>query len=282
MLPAAAPFAARIAWRRLAVLVAAAGVWAALGVSPAWAGAPDDAPGAADGTTAPADPATTDAEADKPKSRGLSRETAEQGEQELFKSVRVFQQRYVLKAGRAELQLGGGITFNDPFVRHTAATGSLLYHINEQWAVGAGGGKFWGVRSSLFNAMQDDYGLFPERSEMQAGGFGEVSWSPIFGKFSSFGLAVLQADAYVLAGGGAMRTTRGTDLKPAFELGAGMRVHTLRWLTLSFEVRDVAVMEKFLPQKPTELASTRIMQHVFADIRLGFWLPPTVQYRYPR
>lgn len=266
-------------------IVLAGGLWAGSAVAAAPDGpssAADAASATPDGPAADPDAAAAPGEADKPKTRGLSRETAEQGEQELFKSVRVFQQRYVLKAGRAELQLGGGITFNDPFVRHTMATGSLLYHINEQWSVGAGGGKFWGVRSPLFNAIQDDYGLFPERSEMQAGGFGEVSWSPIFGKFSSFGLAVLQADAYVVAGGGAMRTTRGTDLKPAFELGVGTRVHTLRWLTLSFEVRDIAVIEKFLPQNKTEPSSNFVMQHVFADLRLGFWLPPTVQYRYPR
>ena len=217
----------------------------------------------------------TEKSTEGPRRGALTREAAEQGEAELFKSVRVFQQRYLIKSGRAELLLGGSLSMADPLVQHYGLDASLLYHINEQWSFGAGGTWFRGSTTSTFADIQGLYGLFPEKSTLQAGGFGEVQYSPVFGKFSSFGVAVLQVDAYLLAGGGVVLTTRGDALKPSGFVGLGLRMHTLRWLTLSAEVRDIALLENFQE-------GSRLMQHWFAGLRLGFWLPPTVQYRYQR
>ncbi|MEY3015108.1 MAG: hypothetical protein RIT45_3843 [Pseudomonadota bacterium] len=211
----------------------------------------------------------------KRKRERLSVELARQGEAELRKSVRVFQQRYLLKAGRVELQLGGSMSIGDPLVDHYSADAGLLYHINEEWAVGGWGGKPFGSRNETFLAIQQDFGLFPERSFVQGMGFVEAQWSPIFGKFSSFGVAVMQMDAYLIGGAGALRTTITEDIVPAGEIGAGIRIHLLRALTVSFEVRDVIFVENF------KLGS-RVMQHVFGGVRLGLWIPPTVQYRYQR
>lgn len=218
-------------------------------------------------------------------------DTAEQGEAELQKSVRVFQQRYLVKAGRAELRLGGSTSFNDPWVHHFAADGALAYHINEQWAVGVAGSKWWPSTTDTFNNFQKNFRLYPEKSSLQAGGWAEVLWSPVVGKFTSFGVAVLQVDAYALAGGGVVRTSRGESLKPAGEWGVGLRVHTARWLTLSVEVRNLLFFEKFLPCEKDdacydtanpEQARSELMKHWFGGIKLGFWIPPSVQYRYQR
>jgi len=205
----------------------------------------------------------------------LSRELAEQGEAELQKSVRVFQQRYLLKAHRLEVMLGGATSLNDPWVHHYAADASLLFHLTERWAIGAAASRWFGSETTGFNDVQTNYGLFPEKSELQAGGFGEIHFSPVFGKFTSFGLAVLQVDAYVLAGGGALRTSRNTDIKAAGEIGGGVRIHTLRWLTLALELKDILFSEQFQ-------TGDSLMQHVFVGAKIGLWIPPTVQYRYQR
>ncbi|MCB9739088.1 MAG: outer membrane beta-barrel domain-containing protein [Deltaproteobacteria bacterium] len=222
-----------------------------------------------------APPANTAPMTGKRKRERLSVELARQGEAELRKSVRVFQQRYLLKAGRVELLLGGGTTIGDPLVNHLSADAGLLFHINEEWAVGGWGSKPFGEANETFLAIQRDFGLFPERSFIQGMGFAEVQWSPVFGKFSSFGVAVLQMDAYLLAGAGALRTTIGEDIKPAGQIGAGLRIHLLRALTLSFEIRDIVFQESFK-------LGDRMMQHLFGGVRIGLWIPPTVQYRYQR
>ena len=250
-------------------------------------------PVAARAADEPKDTAAPEARAETPEETvpgqprtSLTKEVAEQGEAELRKSVRVFQQRYLVKTHRAELSLGGTSTFNDPMIHHYGADASLLFHLSERWALGIGGAKWFAQTRSAFDAIQRDYGLFPEKSQLQAGGWGEIQYSPVFGKFTSFGLAVLQVDAYVVAGGGAVRTTRGDALKPSGQIGIGIRVHTLRWLTLSFEVRDLILRETFQPCETTsgsfEACGTQTMNHWFGGVRLGIWIPPTVQYKYQR
>ena len=216
----------------------------------------------------------------------LSRALAEQGEAELNKSVRVFQQRYLVKNHRLELLFGGGTTLNDPLVHHYSVDASLLFHISEQWSIGVDGGKYFGTSTQAIKNIQLDYGLFPEQSVLQAAGMLEIQYAPLVGKFSSFGLAVLQLDGYVLAGGGVIRSSRSEQLKPIAQIGAGLRLHLLRWLSISAEVRDLGFYENFQTcpsgAAPGPTGCATLLNHVFAGIRLGLWLPPTVHYRYQR
>ncbi len=206
----------------------------------------------------------------------LTMELARKGEEELQRSVRVFQQRYLIKKFRAELVVGGATELGDPLVHHWASDVGLTFHLSQRWAIGVSGMKAWGSRQEAFDAVQDDFGLFPERSLIQAGGFGEVQFSPVFGKFASFGLAVVQMDAYLIAGGGAVRTNVGEELKPTGLVGFGLRIHALRALTLSLEIRDLIYQEGFL------LDRSEVLQHVFGGIKLGLWIPPTFTYRFQR
>ncbi len=246
-----------------------------------------DPPPAAEGAAAPAEgapPAGDTPAVAQPgdggesgaKRTALTRELAEQGEAELFKSVQAFQQRYLIKAKRVELQLGGGSSMAAPMFHHYSADVDLLFHINEHWAVGAGGAKWFGTTKPEFGQIQRDFGLFPEKSTLQAGGHGFVEFSPVVGKFAVFGQWVLQIDGYGMLGGGGLRTSRGENIKVYGLAGVGLRFHTARWLSLSLELRDIIYSEGYLND------SNRVMQQVFGGIKLGFWLPPTVQYKHPR
>lgn len=242
-------------------------------------GDPNPADGGAklgDGEAKPADGEAKPADGDAGKRSSLTRELAEQGEADLFKSVRVFQQRYLVKSKRVELVIGGATSFADPLIHHFSADAALLFHLNEHWAIGGGASKWFGAKTEGFDQIAADYGLFPEESRLQAGGWGEVQFSPVAGKFSGFGLGVLQGDAYLLAGGGAARTTRGESIKPYGLVGTGVRMHIARWLSLSMELRDMVMVESFLDNQ------SRVLQHWFGGVKLGIWLPPSVQYKYPR
>jgi outer membrane beta-barrel protein len=232
-------------------------------------------PAPAGGDAAPVDPTVAvDAEG-RPIRGAMTQEQAEASEAELQRSIRVFQQRYLLKALRLEVLAGGNMTFGDAWVKHYAADASLLFHINEKLAIGATAMKWWGSETSAFTSVESNFGLFPEKSALQAGGHLEVQWSPLIGKFALFGAGPMQMDGYLLAGGGAARTTRGEDLKPYGTAGIGVRLHTLRWLTVSIEARDLILSETFQ-------TGSRLLQHWSGGIRLGFWIPPTFQYRYER
>jgi len=259
----------RLSGRLLARLVA--GVLVAACTLPALASAQEAAP-----APAPAVDPTVAVDAEGRPIRGaMTQEQAEASEAELQRSIRVFQQRYLIKDKRLEVLVGGNMTFGDAWVQHYAADASLLFHINERLAIGGTATKWWGQETEAFGNVEDNFGLFPEKSALQAGGHLEVQWSPVIGKFASFGVAVMQLDGYLLGGGGAARTTRGEDIKPYGVIGAGLRLHTLRWLTVSVELRDLIMSEGFQD-------GSRILQHWSGGIRLGFWIPPTFQYRYER
>lgn len=234
-------------------------------------------------TTAPGESITPEG-AEAARSHTLTRELAEQGESELNKAVRVFQQRYLIKRHRLELQMGGGMTVNDPMVRHFSADGGLFFHFAEQFALGVTAGKYYARDSDTANSVQSNFGLYAEKSHAQAGGMLEVQWAPLFGKFAVFGLGVVQVDGYVLAGGGVVRTTRSTANLPAGEVGIGMRLHMLRWLSLSADVRDVLYQESFqkCDQTSAGVCGNAIMHQVFTGLRLGLWIPPSSSYRFAR
>ncbi len=273
----------RAARNALALLV----VLLATGASTAAQAAESDAdPTAAEADavqTAPGEAVTAEG-AEAARSHTLTRELAEQGESELNKAVRVFQQRYLVKRHRVELQLGGSMTVNDPMVTHFAGDAGLFFHFTDQIAVGITASKYAASDSSAANAVESNFGLFAERSHLQAGGMLEAQWAPLFGKFAVFGLGVVQVDGYLIAGAGAQRTTRGTDLKIAGELGIGLRLHLLRWLSLSADVRDLAYQETFQSCDSTSagVCGPTIMNQVFTGLRIGIWIPPTFTYRFPR
>ena len=223
--------------------------------------------------------------AETARTRTLTKELALEGENELNKAVRAYQQRFLTKRHRVELQLGGGLTFNDPWWRHESADAGLFYHLTEQWAVGVTAGKYWAQESAQAKTQEKNFGLFAEKTHLQAGGMLEVQWAPLFGKFAIFGFGVVQLDAYLLAGAGLERTARGTDLKMAGEIGGGLRFHLLRWLTLSADVRDLLVYEKFQDCDGNSVAGvcgSYFVHNVFAGLHIGLWIPPSVTYRFPR
>ncbi len=233
--------------------------------------------------TAPGEAVTAEG-AEAARSHTLTRELAEQGESELNKAVKVFQQRYLVKRHRLELQLGGAMTVNDPMVTHFAGEAGLFFHFTDSIAVGVTAAKYSASDSPTANTVESNFGLFAERSHLQAGGMLEAQWAPLFGKFAVFGLGVVQVDGYLIVGGGVERTTRGTDLKPAGEIGLGLRLHMLRWLSLSADVRDLVYQETFQSCDTTSagVCGATLMNQVFTGLRIGVWIPPTFTYRFPR
>ncbi len=90
---------------------------------------------------------TTDKQVYRPFKKRLRRSSltnklAKESEAALQRSVRVFQQRYLLKRHRLELLAGGGMEFGDPMFDHYIADASLVFHLGPQWAIGITGSKF--------------------------------------------------------------------------------------------------------------------------------------------
>jgi len=248
--------------------------------------APDKEPQKAPATKEPTDkaePKGTDAERTDPQTSpdakaeaGATTESADEAvEEEASREVRVVQQKPFLKAGRVELFVAGGGAFNDPLTTHYGVTAAARVHLSPQVALSLTGFKFYGRTTDNASAIQTDFGLFPERSLIQAAGFAEVNWVPLVGKFVLLGSWVVNWDGYFILGGGVLRTNHDEDLKLGGNVGVGLRSYITRWLTFNVELRDIIFLEKFN-------AGSQVMQHVYGMAGIGLWIPPTYEYKYQR
>lgn len=193
----------------------------------------------------------------------------------LEESIRVLQQRPILRRHRLEVALEGGLGLADTMFSSRLATGSTRFHLSETWSIGGTFAWYFSETSDLFDEVTDHYELFPERALLELYGGGEVGWTPIYGKFAIFDRNIVHFDLTATAGGGVLRTSRAVDLKPALLLGIGFHVYLTRWLALTAEVRDHVYVETFN-------AGDSLQNHVVFQGGLAFYLPFGFEYRFPR
>lgn len=193
----------------------------------------------------------------------------------LTRSIRVIQQRPFVHSLRFELQLGGGVGLNDDLHQQLQAMAVGRMHIDEQWAVGVDYLHYFSSESAFFDKLVQDFEVFPERSRQHFYGGLEVSYAPVYGKFTAFDAAIVHFDVYLLAGVGVTQTNRSADLKPAGMVGLGWRTVITRWFTFNLELRDHLFVEKFRH-------GSKLWNNVVATAGFGFFLPFDHDYRYPR
>jgi outer membrane beta-barrel protein len=172
--------------------------------------------------------------------------------------VKSVQRKLYVKRGRFELAPAVVINVNDPY--YTKVGGSLraAFHVADALAIAA---RFTlmqtaptdDVRVAKKNLQSKIFYSVPYWSVMA-----DVEWSPFYGKVS-FLNSILHLDAYVLGGGGVVSTeTSGarnedgsadlsrTGVKPAFDLGLGMR-----FVAKDFLAVNVALVNTTYTDVPT-------------------------------
>lgn len=200
---------------------------------------------------------------------------AEAGAEQVRESIRVIQQRPVLRALRAEVQAFGGVGLSDTLFRHFLVTGNARFHITEQWSVGGSYSHYFGSTSGLFEDVTTDFSVFPEKSLIRWMGGLDAAFVPIYGKFALFDQHIVHYDFYGLAGVNVLQTSRSDDIKVAGVLGLGWRVYLTRWLAFTTEVRDHLYVESFN-------AGDRFMSHFVFHAGFSMFLPFDFDYRFPR
>ncbi len=174
---------------------------------------------------------------DEPKKAAAKADEGPAVERDVTQEDRVksVQRKLYVKRGRFELAPSVVINVNDPY--YTKIGGSLraAFHVADNLAIAA---RFTlmqtaptdDVRVAKKNLQSKIFYSVPYWSTMA-----DLEWSPFYGKVS-FLNSILHLDAYLLGGGGVVYTeTSGarnedgspdpsrTGVKPAFDLGLGMR-----------------------------------------------------------
>ena len=172
--------------------------------------------------------------------------------------VKSVQRKLYVKRGRFELAPSIVINVNDPY--YTKIGGSLrgAFHLADNLAFAARftlmqTSKTDDVRVAKKNLQSKIFYSVPYWSTMF-----DVEWSPFYGKVS-FLNSILHLDAYVIGGGGVVYTeTSGarnedgtpdpsrTGVKPAFDLGVGMR-----FVAKDFLAVNVALVNTTYADVPT-------------------------------
>ncbi len=197
------------------------------------------------------------------------------GAEQVQESIRVIQQRPVLRALRAEIQAFGGVGMSDTLFQHFLVTGNARFHITEEWSIGGSYSHYFASTSGLFEDVTTDFSVFPEKSLLRWMAGLDAAFVPIYGKFALFDQHIVHYDFYALAGVNVLQTSRSDDIKVAGVLGLGWRVYLTRWLAFTTEVRDHMYVESFN-------AGDRFMSHFVFQAGFSMFLPFDFDYRFPR
>lgn len=167
--------------------------------------------------------------------------------------VRIVQKRAVDRDLRFEIGATyGGVAGGNSYLNTQPLTGSLEFHINPRFSVGArytqysnqlskeGQSQFDAARAAQA-AGKTDYTI-PEIDSPKSSYMGTLSYYPIYGKLNFFDLTVVQFDFYVLAGYGQMELKSGTS--QTWTGGGGVGFWWNKYLSSRLEIRHQAYQDK--------------------------------------
>jgi outer membrane beta-barrel protein len=160
----------------------------------------------------------------------------------------VVQNRLYSKSGKLELGVYGGMIDTDPFLDVKTMGGSLGYHFNEFFALHALGWKSYSGTSSAFTRLQAG-GASTNLNKLTSFYGAEVAWSPIYGKLSVLGKAIVYYDLHLLGGAGITGSENGNYLTGI--VGIGQQIYLEDWVSLKIDYRLMPFSEEEVEEVQT-------------------------------
>ena len=199
-------------------------------------------------------------------------------DEDFQEQIHVYQRRPFMRKLRFELAPTFGVSFNETLTNHVAVGANATFHVTDWLFLGGSYQKFFHTESTVFDEVQDAYGVFPERKFMDFYAGGHIGYVPIYGKFILFDAAIVHYDFYIVAGAGVTRTfTVGSEgqNRVTGNFGLGSRLFLTEWLTLDFELRDYIYNEEFK-------AGDSIVNNLMFQTGLSVFFPFKHTYRYAK
>ena len=212
-----------------------------------------------------------------PSSRIVVRD--QKKKREFNDKIVVIQRKPFMRRGRFEMapMFYGGI--NDSLLFQVGVGGQMNYHILEWLYVGVyGGWQDWRAADRQTNGLSDAYNdivdatdAIPTTSIVDGYVGGVVGFVPIYGKFSIFNSSVIHWDFSLGLSGGAVYT-RANGFVGAGLISVDHRWYLLKWLSLNIGLKGWIYYEDIGNRKG-------VFTHWQAGIGIGFWLPPSWNYK---
>ncbi|MCC6746575.1 MAG: outer membrane beta-barrel domain-containing protein [Deltaproteobacteria bacterium] len=214
---------------------------------------------------------------------------------EQWKDIVVIPRKTFLKRRRVELSPFVGTSVNDNLIQHTAIGGELNYHITDILSIGAMGMYYFPQVLDQEFFTRYHFRKVPSLNKYKGTVVGNMSYVPIYGKFSVFNKWIWHYEIFVTGGVGVSFTEiipRDYDYEPfsnlalTFPIGMGGRLFITRWLAAQVSFRDFMMLDKFEPPgrqdvdgaKAKEKAETRFINNVMFTAGFSFYLPLDFSY----
>ena len=203
--------------------------------------------------------------------------------------IDVVQGRVFRKGLRHEFTIGGGIIPNNTYLRYELAELRYTFHFRETLAFEGTYAYAFNQEKSIIkdldgipcpsgasaffdangNVVTTGCGVQLENppDPLKHAAFGNLVWSPLYGKFSIFSKKIFHFDFYFLAGAGVFINEDSKEF--AFNVGGGWKVFINDWSAVRFDFRNVTVREG-------APFNQIVNNHVFS-LGMSFFLPPHPQ-----
>jgi outer membrane beta-barrel protein len=218
------------------------------------------------------------------------------------------QRIWAKKDGRFELFPSWGISMNDPYVSHQAASLAANYYITEVLAVGVNFlwyGDLNREQDLNFQITRSFRVLIPI-NEYLLGWNLNFSYTPLYGKFSVFRKLIFNWDVWITGGIGMLWTRPipvidveyrkfDWDWRFAGNLGIGLRIFLTRYLAIATEIRDYMYMEKLENTTPPSswtieerldksnwVKSSQFTNNIMWHFGICIYFPFNVTYKYEK
>ena len=159
---------------------------------------------------------------------------------------KVVQNRIYKKEHKFELGLFVGTLSSDPFLSVRSLGGSLGFHFTETWGLNLFAWKSFSSKSSSLDRLEQETGRSANTNDPKSYKGGEIAYSPIYGKLSVFGKAILHYDLHFLGGAGITDTQSG--IQTTLHLGVGQQIYLSKVAALRLDYRLMRYNENILEQ----------------------------------
>ncbi len=190
----------------------------------------------------------------------------------------VVQRKYTKKDWRHEFTplMFGGVPFGT--VRRTLLGGAAYtLHANDNWGFEL---LNFSYTKTFFSSFTDDINankegvqakIKPDFQKLLYFLTTGISWTPMYGKMSTFSRYIAYIEPYFGFGVGVAKTETASYL--TFYPAIGIRAFFREWFSMKFEFRDYLYTEKFQTRTNPPVAASALRNNYAVTVSLSFWLP---------
>lgn len=166
--------------------------------------------------------------------------------------IAVLQKKLYTLDGKHDITPFFATSVNDKYTSHLGGGLSYSYHLFESLALQVEGLYVAGSETSLTKELKELFQknpIEPQRMQMKYFAGGDLVWYPIYGKFSLISEVALHYNFYFIGGAGIVGTrvfdpslNKERDVDSALfagNIGGGMQLFIIKWLSLKLEFRDI-------------------------------------------